>query len=152
VSWVSCMPDQSQLEEQLAQSTRSVLETMCSLIPSLDEGLSDELRQQLACVEIKFTGPIHGSLVMAAERGAAEMLAPAFLGMDAEELTPEDVPAVLAEMANMICGATVSRMEPEGLFSLSAPERRAQLPAEQDSVELGLDCGCGSIVVQLRVE
>ncbi|HTS67177.1 MAG TPA: chemotaxis protein CheX [Candidatus Acidoferrales bacterium] len=125
---------------------------MCSLIPSLDEGLSEEQRKGLSCMEVRFSGPIHGSLVMAAEKDAAEMLAPAFLRQESDQLAPDTVAAVLAEMANVICGATVSRIAPDGLFSLSTPEPRAHLPAEQDSVELGLDCGCGSIVVQLRIE
>ena len=149
----TCMRDQGRLREQLAESTRSVLETMCSLIPSLDEGLSEDQREQLECVEVKFTGPLKGSLVMAAGQDAAEVLAPAFLGMDSEEMAPDSVAAVLAEMANMICGATVSRMEPDGRFSLTMPAPAGPLPdAKECTAELGLDCGCGSIVVQMRIE
>jgi CheY-specific phosphatase CheX len=147
------MIDRSCFSEQLAASAFDVLETMCGMKPSPDPGLSDEQRKSLACVRVQFAGPLSGSLVMAAEDDVAQLLAPAFLGLGCEEQSAEMVAAVLAEMANMICGATVSRLKPNGLFSLSSPAPLAALPASEDcAAELDLDCGCGALIVQLRVE
>lgn len=147
------MSDAARFAEHLAASASAVLETMCAMRASPDPDLSDEQRENLACVQVQFAGPLNGSLVMAAEEDAAQLFAPAFLGLGCEEQSPEMVAAVLAEMANMICGATVSRLEPEGLFSLSSPSPMSPLPAAEDcAVELDLDCGCGALVVQLRVE
>jgi CheY-specific phosphatase CheX len=140
-------------EGHLMDSTRLVLERMCSMTPAPNDGLSDERKKHLACMRVQFSGPFRGSLLMAAEDEAAELFAPAFLGVDGEELEPGTVGAVLAEMANMICGATVSRIEPDGLFSLSSPAPFSPLPPAEDCVvELGLDCGCGGLVVQLHIE
>jgi CheY-specific phosphatase CheX len=147
------MIEREVLEGHLMDSTKLVLQRMCSLIPTVDDGLSAEQRKGLTCVQVQFNGPLRGSLLMAAEDEAAQMFAPAFLGLDADQLAPDAVPAVLAEMANMICGAAISRIEPDGLFSLSAPAPFAPLPPPGDcSAELGLDCGCGGLVVQLQIE
>lgn len=121
--------------------------------PSPDPDLTAEQRENLACVQVRFAGPFNGSLVMAAEDDAAQLLAPAFLGLGSEAQSPEMVSAVLSEMANMIWGATISRLEPHGSFWLSTPVSLAPLPdPEECSVEPDLDCGCGALIVQLRVE
>jgi CheY-specific phosphatase CheX len=147
------MIDTARFTEHLAASACAVLETMCGMKPSPDPDLTDEQREHLACVQVCFAGPFTGSLVMAAEDDAAQLFAPAFLGLGSEEQSPEMVAAVLAEMANMICGATVSRLKPSGLFSLSSPAPLAPLPdPEEGAVELDMDCGCGALIVQLRVE
>jgi len=147
------MTDSYVLQRHLADSTLLVLERMCSLIPTRDEGLTEEQRERLACVQVKFTGTVKGSFLMAAEEDAAQLFAPAFLGIDGEDLSAGAVQEVLAEMANMICGAAISRIEPGGLFSLSTPAPSAPLPPPENcAAELDFDCGCGSLIVQLQIE
>jgi hypothetical protein len=91
-------------------------------------------------------------MLMAADDNVTEMLAPAFLMMDPGDAVGDAAPAVLAEMANIICGAMVTGLQPDGLFYLSSPAPVASLPRAEDCLaEVGMDCGCGALVVQLQI-
>ena len=141
------------LEDHLTQSAKAVLNTMCFLQPFVGEGPSHEDRQKLVCMQVSFKGPHNGRFVLGAGDDTANVLAPAFLGSGDEDLAGSQSRDVLAEMANIICGATVSHIEPEGLFRLGSPELVAPMPApDEKAVELALDCGCGLLLLQLSLD
>jgi len=149
--WVRNVFEHATAARQLAQSTCSVLEMMCSLATS-PAGLSEESRARLRCVQVGFTGPVCGRMLIAADEGVAEMLAPAFLMLGGDQAAPDAAPAVLAEIANIVCGAMVTGLQPDGLFSISSPSPLASLPRTDECLaEVGIDCGCGSLVVQLQI-
>ncbi|UQU65398.1 chemotaxis protein CheX [Couchioplanes caeruleus] len=68
---------------------------------------------------VSITGTWHGHLVYACSLVAAKKAAAAFLAMDAEEVSQEDISDVLGELANIV-GGNVKAMLPAGCF-LSLP-------------------------------
>jgi hypothetical protein len=73
---------------------------------------------------VRFSGVPAGELRLLLSPGLAPVLAAGFLGIDQEEVTPEAARQVSRELANMICGAILSRLHPDSL-ALSAPESTA---------------------------
>ena len=77
--------------------------------------------QPLLSKTIQISGPLTGTFRLAITMDAADALAADFLGL---LLLPDcaAVDQVMGELANMICGAALSRIEPDALFGLSHPE------------------------------
>ena len=69
---------------------------------------------------VSITGSWHGHIVYASSTAAAKMAAAAFLAMEAEEVSQEDLSDVLGELANIV-GGNVKAMLPPGCF-LSLPQ------------------------------
>jgi chemotaxis protein CheX len=69
---------------------------------------------------VSITGSWHGHVVFASSTAAARHAAAAFLAMDADEVSHEDVSDVLGELANII-GGNVKSMLPPGCF-VSLPQ------------------------------
>ena len=72
-------------------------------------------------VELNFDGDPPGIFRMSLARAAAALIAGDFLGEDAESVTGHQVDEVAKELANMICGAVLSRIESSATFRLAAP-------------------------------
>ena len=70
---------------------------------------------------VGFSGSLSGSLAVAVDMAAALTCTANFLG--ASELdTPIDVvSAVVGEFANVLCGATLARISPDGAFQIAPP-------------------------------
>jgi CheY-specific phosphatase CheX len=67
-------------------------------------------------------GEESGRLTVAVSPGSALRLASDFLGGDqTDAMSVESAGAVVCEMANMICGAVLSRISAAGSFDLSSP-------------------------------
>ena len=64
-------------------------------------------------------------------RAAANAIAADFLGEDAESLTAQQSTDVTLELANMICGAVLSRIESSATFRLGAPQIRDRSRSRQ---------------------
>ena len=69
---------------------------------------------------VSITGSWHGHIVYASSTAAAKMAAAAFLAMEADEVSQEDLSDVLGELANIV-GGNVKAMLPAGCF-LSLPQ------------------------------
>jgi chemotaxis protein CheX len=69
---------------------------------------------------VSITGTWHGHIVYASSTAAARMAAAAFLAMEADEVSQEDLTDVLGELANIV-GGNVKAMLPPGCF-LSLPQ------------------------------
>src|ERR1017187_10040105 len=72
--------------------------------------------------QVTFEGKPPGYFHMRLARSAASAIAADFLGEDAESLTPQQSTDVTLELANMICGAVLSRIESSATFRLGAPQ------------------------------
>src|SRR5947209_3655337 len=106
----------------LMDCTTRVLEDMffASVFGEVDE--ADLPAGAMIVAHVKFTGPLRGALTVAAAPETAQALACSFLALDsAEDLEPPHVEETMAELANMICGATLSQLDDEGLFTLAHP-------------------------------
>ena len=62
------------------------------------------------------------------EQVTARSLAANFLGVEEAEVSSDEIGEVAGELANMLCGSIVSRVEGEHKFVLSHPERADTLP------------------------
>jgi CheY-specific phosphatase CheX len=72
-------------------------------------------------VKVAFDGDPPGVFRMSLARAAAAHIAADFLGEDADSLNANQIDEVAKELANMICGAVLSRIESRATFRLSAP-------------------------------
>ena len=110
------------MEQALAQSVSDVLEKMFFL-----EALADTEEPSLnpagdLSIRLHFHGDPPGQFRLRLARSAADAIAADFLGEDPDTLSAGQSQEVARELANMICGSLLSRIENRGSFKLSAPE------------------------------
>jgi len=110
----------------LAQSLDDVLEKMF-FVRSLGE-LPQPAAGPAVTAHLAFEGDPSGSLTLRVTAAAARSVAADFLGEEECELSEQQVGEVVCELANMICGSVLSRVECSTRFRLSAPQLLA--PAE----------------------
>jgi CheY-specific phosphatase CheX len=121
-------PDVASLLEVVAGVAAEVLETMffAEAVPAAC--CHDWLGSALAA-RICFAGSHFGEMRLSASLEAADSIAGAFLGIEPLELTEPLRNQVMLELANILCGAILSRLWPESKLALGAPELR---PAGED--------------------
>jgi CheY-specific phosphatase CheX len=78
--------------------------------------------QSAPCARIGFDGSHLGEMLLAVSAEAADPIASSFLGLDPEELTDAQRGQVIQELANILCGAMLSRLWPDSKLALSSPE------------------------------
>jgi chemotaxis protein CheX len=109
--------NENDLAEMVEQVWMSYLdpEGVNPLIPTYDENQSSEVHSS-----VSITGSWTGHIVYASSTVAAQRAAAAFLAMEPDEVSPEDLSDVLGELANIV-GGNVKAMLPPGCF-LSLPQ------------------------------
>jgi len=75
---------------------------------------------------VTFDGEPPGSLTLRVSRDAARSISADFLGAEEGELTEQQVGEVICELANMICGSVLSRVESAATFRLASPRLGAE--------------------------
>jgi hypothetical protein len=121
----------------LTEAATEVLETMFfSIVEDVDRriGLSATAAEEehTETVELSFHGPHGGRFQVVFSEYGARALAANFIGAtDPGQVAPGQVEQVLCEFANMVCGATLSRLAPLEIFHLETP--RLCGPAKSDS-------------------
>ena len=85
---------------------------------------------------ISFTGTHTGALRVTMPHSTAAALAVNFLGEPDEEDTAARAVGLAGELANILCGSLIARMEPAGRFRISPPQVAAvrETPAEPADV------------------
>jgi CheY-specific phosphatase CheX len=111
----------TELECALAESTAAVLERMF-FVQALDETApaAPEADSDLIC-GVNFIGDPSGRLALRVSLGAARSMAADFLGEDEGGLSGFQVGQVVCELANIICGSVLSRIESGTTFQLDCP-------------------------------
>lgn len=71
---------------------------------------------------VRFSGAPAGEMCLMLSANLAAVFAAGFLGIHESEVTAEAGGQVVRELANMVCGAILSRLHPDSLVALSAPE------------------------------
>ncbi|MEU4687246.1 chemotaxis protein CheX [Actinoplanes sp. NPDC023714] len=124
--------NESDLAEMVEQVWESYLdpEGISPLIPTYDENQPSEVHSS-----VSITGSWSGHVVYASSRAAAQRAAAAFLAMEMDEVSEEDISDTLGELANIV-GGNVKAMLPSGAqLSLPqvvlAPESSARYPNAQ---------------------
>lgn len=71
---------------------------------------------------IRFAGSHRGEMLLGVSVEAVDPIAASFLGLEPAELTDVERGQVIQELANILCGALLSRLWPESTLALSSPE------------------------------
>jgi len=117
-----CTLDQDiQFPEILGSTVDEVLETMF-FTEALATDCAHEWRIDAVSAHVRFDGSHLGEMLITLSSQAADSIAPAFLGLDPSETTPEARGQVILELTNILCGAVLSRLWPESKLSLATPE------------------------------
>ncbi|MEO8369926.1 MAG: chemotaxis protein CheX [Candidatus Solibacter sp.] len=103
----------------LAAAVTDVLESMF-FIETFEES-SESPEAPATEVEIRFDGDPPGRFQMRLAPEAAQCFAADFLGEDAGSVSERQSADVALELANMICGAVLSRLESSACFRLDSP-------------------------------
>jgi CheY-specific phosphatase CheX len=131
-------------DQLLSETVETVLETMFFATPMGPAEAETGAAVLEACVG--FHGRPSGGLCVCLSAVSARILAAGFLGEDEESLTDSQPGEVVCELANMLCGSLVSKLESEESFDLTSPELAAAgsfagagseaVPAARQSFEL----------------
>lgn len=104
-----------------------ILETMYFMSPSYRGEATPEL--DTFGVAITFSGPIRGQFTLGISRRLAGRMTSEFLACDEASLEPQQIEAAVWELANVVCGISMSAWMPEANFEYGVPVR-ANLPLE----------------------
>jgi CheY-specific phosphatase CheX len=75
------------------------------------------------CAGVTYQGSRGGALAVSLPQSTAMALAAAFLGESVESAPEAQVPTVI-ELANVLCGVLLGRMEEGGQFVIAPPQRK----------------------------
>ena len=106
-------------------------------------------------VQVNFAGDPPGYFQMRIARPAANAVAADFLGEDLETLTVRQSTDVTLELANMICGAVLSRIESRAAFRLASPQvvaNDAVQPKSGEETRCTVETGSGALTVAIQME
>ncbi len=151
------MPEQVETESVLGACAAEVLETMFfTATHGSQEPPCDELPAGLTA-RVRFTGAPPGVFALVIDEVAARGIAGNFLGKDDDsELGGDDVEDTVRELANIICGSVLSRMEATALFDIESPEilpATAPLPpASAGKCRLDVDGGSVTLFLHFDAE
>lgn len=111
----------SDTNQALFDSAAEVLETM--FFTSLSEdAVSSPLGEDSMSAILSFRGSPSGRFGIRVSPLTARRIAASFLAQEEEELTETQTGEVIGELANMLCGSVLSRLEKDSRFELSHPE------------------------------
>jgi chemotaxis protein CheX len=127
---VDVVPTSADLAEMVEQVWSSYLdpEGVDPLIPMEDGDLHSEVHSS-----VSITGSWQGAVVYASSTSAARQAAAAFLAMEPDEVSAEDLSDVLGELANIVGGNVKAMLPPGCLLSLPqvvlAPDSATRYPS-----------------------
>jgi CheY-specific phosphatase CheX len=107
------------LPRALQESVEEVLEKMF-FIQCLGEP-GEFLSEPEVVANLTFEGDPSGALTLRVTAGAARSVAADFLAAEEPDLSEQEIGEVVCELANMICGSVLSRVESSALFRLASP-------------------------------
>lgn len=146
-------PQSGQTADQVAdQVAADVMETMF-FTEAEPVACEHAWLQAAPTARIRFSGSHHGEMRLGVSLEAADPIAASFLGLEPAELTDAQRGQVIQELANILCGALLSRLWPESTLALSSPE----LTGWEDSPPQGALHRCfiipeGMVALSVRLE
>jgi CheY-specific phosphatase CheX len=140
---------ESELRLALAESVEETLEKMF-FIAGLQEPDPAALPALDVGARVPFRGTPSGCFTLKLTGGAARAMASDFLGGEA---SPGNVREVVCELANMICGAALSRAKNSGEFRLATPEWLQEAGARrEDAIVHAVEIGGGFLEAAVEME
>ncbi len=144
------------LSDALRDAANDVLERMF-FIECLSE--PGELAAEPEVVaRLTFDGDPAGELELRISASAARSISADFLGAEPSDLSEQEIRDVVSELANMICGAVLSRAKSSATFRLATPRimeqssDMANLPNGGVLVAHAVGLGSGRLAVSMRTE
>lgn len=132
-------------KQLLSDTVDTVLETMffsAAWGPAEPETGGAALEARLA-----FEGNPSGTLAVCLSEQAARLLAAGFLGEEEETLSDSQTGQVVCELANMLCGSLVSKLESEESFDIAPPEL-VPFGSETDTASSAPPAACQSFELE----
>ncbi len=125
----------------LAESSQNTLEVMFFVTPDrIDSKMELPAGEQIAA-SLTFEGAAAGRFDMLVSMPAARSMAANFLGTAENQILPrERVSDVIGELANITCGATLSKLDRNASFHISAPVTVCGIPERVGGITQP-DCG-----------
>jgi len=142
--------------EVLLQTVNAAVnETMEAMFFDAAEPISDSWSggEDLVTVCLWFHDAVDGEFMLATPLATAVTLAASFMGVDTAEVERRDAEQIVCELANIICGSALSRLEPSSELRLSPPvlTPRACAPGDEATYQrYQLLDGC--LAVSLRLD
>jgi CheY-specific phosphatase CheX len=145
------------LERALTECTEQVLEQMFFAQPVKEPVSPDSSRagdSSHISVDVGFIGEPSGRLVLCISKPAARSIAADFLAEDEAVLSEKEVGEVICELANIICGSVLTRVESRTSFRLGSPRILFQVPEPQirPAAVRSLDLWNGNITIAMTTE
>jgi hypothetical protein len=143
------------LDAALRESLSEALEQMF-FVRDLGEGVpgSHPAGPELIA-RVDFVGNPSGWLALRAPLESARSLAADFLGEDEESIGDQQTGEVLAELANIVCGAILTRTETSSTFHLSSPRLLPEVDfqvGDENTSEFAVALPNGPITAFLKTE
>jgi CheY-specific phosphatase CheX len=104
----------------LTQVAEDVLENM--FFSGVMGEMEGEAGGERLSARVTFSGSSAGELGVSAPPSTVALLAAGFLGAEDDNVTEVQARAVVGELANVLCGAVLGRLNPTGHFAISPPE------------------------------
>jgi CheY-specific phosphatase CheX len=140
------------IQPLLEAATAEVLETMFFATASGEAASWPPAAGDCVAASVAFSGTRNGNLTVRLPGGTARALAACFLGVDSEgPLGPGQVAEVVCEMANMVCGAALSRLDPDGEVRLGPPGPAGAGAPPPGAVETVIAVDEGPVAVTLAI-
>jgi CheY-specific phosphatase CheX len=138
-------------------ATGEVLETMffSEAVPCpCDHSALDApgAREEWISASVRFEGAPRGELSLMLSHELARFIAASFLGADPEEVSSEADSQVSCELANMICGAVLSRLHPNAGVALRPPELVPPDFGVSAGVHQCFETPDGTLAITMRLE
>jgi CheY-specific phosphatase CheX len=118
------------------------------------EPVGDEYSEYAMEAAIQFTGDLRGEMSILVSDGLAKSMVHNLLGLETGQMTKEDIEDCIKEVANMICGNFLGRLDQTRVFDLSVPsfsQPPRKIIAESDSCRLYFDSDGESFGAVLRL-
>jgi CheY-specific phosphatase CheX len=142
----------------LAESAQDVLETMCFIDAGEVPGALGAPSSAPIVAQVEFAGYWTGRCIVEIPEACARLIAGNFTGaLDPDQVEALNVTELLCELANMVCGSTITRLRCPGIVTLAHPHLIGEWPSLNRTsgscaVECWLDTGDGVVRVGFEAQ
>lgn len=144
--------EREQVRRALEEAVLEVLDTMCFEFPVAEAEAGAAPEEDAVHASARFDGSLKGTLHVALEGEAPRRLAAAFLGLAEDEVGERETMQMASELANMLCGATMSRLEPHGRLRIATPEAARRRGTCEGACWLRFPLEAGRVAVSVCFE
>ena len=145
------MPE-TETRQWLSAAAADVLETMFFSQVMGEVPVSGTAGEAALASRLQFSGARSGVFTVRVTEAAARVIAANFLAEEANEPDATQVQEVICELANMMCGAVLSRLDRGAHFDLTPPALVDPLATMPEANSRAFDIGDGEVAVFLHVD